>query len=394
MKHAPMIATCPRPAEIGGVTPAQSFALVFGAQFAAFGAMMPFLPAILAEGGLTSGQVGLVLAAGSLVRLVAAPLSGRLADRVPDMRRLLAVAALLAAMSALGFGLAAGFALLLAVQILHSIAAAPIVPLCDALAVGAVRRGGFDYARVRSVGSITFMLGAILAGFAAEWWGPRVATWMLAAGMLLTAWAALQLPATPPRAEAPSGSLWAPLREPVFRWVLPIAALIQGSHAVYYAFSTLHWQAAGLSTGFIGLLWALGVLAEIFLFVFGRPVVERLGVRGLALLAAAAGVLRWSVTAFTSEPAALVVIQLLHGLTFGAMHLAAMRALVGLPATLSGRAQTLLASAVSASTGGLMWASGPFYGLVGGLAFMAMAGLCLVALVLASRSLPGKPATP
>jgi PPP family 3-phenylpropionic acid transporter len=212
---------------------------------------------------------------------------------------------------------------------------------------------------------------------------------MLAAGLLLTAWAALQLPATPPRAEAPSGSLWAPLAEPVFRWVLPLAALIQGSHAVYYAFSTLHWQAAGLSTGFIGLLWALGVLAEIILFVFGRPVVERLGLRGLALLAAGAGVLRWTVTAFTNEPAVLVVIQLLHGLTFGAMHLAAMRALVGLPAGLSGRAQTLLASAVSASTGGLMWASGWLYGAVGGFAFLAMAALCVVAAALAARPAPG-----
>ncbi|MBX9752969.1 MAG: MFS transporter [Roseococcus sp.] len=378
------------------MTPSQSFALVFGAQFAAFGVMMPFLPAILAEGGLTPGEVGLVLAAGSLVRLVVAPLSGRLADRVPDMRRLLAAAALLAAASALGFGLAAGLALLLAVQVLHSVAAAPIVPLCDALAVGAVRRGGFDYARVRSVGSITFMLGAILAGFAAEWAGPRIAAWMLAAGLVLTAWAALQLPATPPRTEAPgshpsSGSVWAPLGEPVFRWVLPLAALIQGSHAVYYAFSTLHWQAAGLSTGFIGLLWALGVLAEIILFLFGRPLVDRLGLRGLALLAAGAGVLRWSVTAFTSEAVVLVVIQLLHGLTFGAMHLAAMRALVGLPAALSGRAQTLLASAVSASTGGLIWASGPFYGLVGGHAFLAMAGLCMAAFALALRPLPDKP---
>lgn len=379
------------------MTPAQSFALVFGAQFAAFGAMMPFLPAILAEGGLTAGEVGAVLAAGSLVRLVAAPLSGRLADAVPDMRRLLAVAALLAAAAALGFGLAAGLALLLAVQVLHSIAAAPIVPLSDALAVGAVRRGGFDYARVRSVGSITFMIGALAAGLAAEWAGPRIATWMLAAGLLVTAWAALRLPAPPGREgeKAPSPSLWAPLAEPGFRWVLPLAALIQGSHAVYYGFSTLHWQAAGLSTGFIGLLWALGVLAEIVLFLTGRPVVERLGVRGLALLAAGAGVLRWTVTAFTVEPAALLGVNLLHGLTFGAMHLAAMRALMALPAGLSGRAQTLLASAVSASTGGLMWGSGWLYGAAGGLAFLAMAGLCALAFALALRPPPAPgPAAP
>ena len=380
------------------MTPSLSFALVFGAQFAAFGAMMPFLPAIMAEAGLSAAQVGMLLAAGSLVRLVAAALSGRLADRAPDMRRVLALAALLAAVSALGFGLAAGFAALLAVQLLHSIAAAPIVPLSDALAVGAVRRGGFDYARVRSAGSITFMLGALFAGIAAEWAGPRVAAWMLAAGLLVTAWAALRLPTAAPRneaapgeaapGEAANGSLWAPFAEPAFRWILPLAALIQGSHAVYYAFSTLHWQAAGLSTGFIGLLWALGVLAEVVLFLYGRGVVERLGVRGLILVAAGAGILRWSVTALTSEPAVLVVVQLLHGATFGAMHLAAMRALMGLPAGLSGRAQSLLAAAVSAATGGLIWASGPLYGAVGGQAFLAMTALCVLAFMLALRSPP------
>jgi len=375
------------------VTPSLSFALVFGAQFAAFGAMMPFLPAILAEAGLSAAQVGLLLAAGSLVRLIAAALSGRLADRAPDMRRVLAVAALLAAVSALGFGLAAGFAALLAVQLLHSIAAAPIVPLSDALAVGAVRRGGFDYARVRSAGSITFMLGALFAGIAADWAGPRIAACILAAGLLVTAWAALRLPATTPRSEAAPGetvgrSLWAPFAEPGFRWILPLAALIQGSHAVYYAFSTLHWQAAGLSTGFIGLLWALGVLAEVLLFLYGRRLVERLGVRGLTLVAAGAGVLRWTATALTSDPAALVIVQLLHGATFGAMHLAAMGALVRLPAGLSGRAQSLLASAVSATTGGLIWASGPLYGTAGGLTFLAMAALCLLAFMLALRQAP------
>jgi hypothetical protein len=61
------------------------------------------------------------------------------------------------------------------------------------------------------------------------------------------------------------------------------------------------------------------------------------------------------------HPLALVVVQLLHGATFGAMHLAAMRALLGLKQGLAGRAQALLASAVSASTGGLIWLSGPLY---------------------------------
>jgi hypothetical protein len=65
------------------------------------------------------------------------------------------------------------------------------------------------------------------------------------------------------------------------------------------------------------------------------------------------------------------------------MHLAAMRALVALPAEVSGRAQTLLASGVSAATGLFMWLCGPAYAAGGGLVFLGMALLCGVAAVLA-----------
>ena len=361
------------------------FALLWAAQFFAFGAMMPFLPAILAEGGLTAAQVGAVMAAGSLVRLLAAPIGGLLADRAADIRRVLALACLLAALTALGYGLAAGLAALLAVQVLHSLLAAPVMPLSDALALGAVRAGRFDYARVRAVGSVAFIIGAVAAGQAAELAGPRAAAWLLAAGLLVASLAALRLPAVPPRPREAKPSLWAPLAEPGFRRILLPAALIQGSHAVYYGFSTLHWQAAGLGSGFVGLLWGLGVAAEVVLFVYGRALADRLGLRGLALLAALAGVLRWSVSAWTTAPAALVVVQLLHGATFGAMHLAAMRALLALPPGLAGRAQALLAAAVSAATGALIWASGPLYTSLGGGAFWAMAALCALAAPLAWR---------
>jgi PPP family 3-phenylpropionic acid transporter len=386
MAHVPAIATPPWPAEIGTVTVPTRFAFAFGAQFAGFGAMMPFLPAILAEGGLGADEVGLVMAAGSLVRLLAAPLSGRIADSVPDVRRMLAVCALVGAAAAAGFGVAAGFALLLAVQTLHSAAAAPIIPLTDSQAVAAVRAGGFDYARVRAVGSITFILGAVAAGVLVEWGGPRVAAWMLAAALLLTASAALALPPPAPRvARGTSVSLWAPLREPGFRRILIVAALVQGSHAAYYAFSTLHWQAAGLSSALIGTLWGWGVVAEVILFLYGGRLADRLGVRGLAWLAAGSGLLRWTVTGFTTDLVPLFLVQGLHAATFGAMHLAAMRALVALPAEVSGRAQTLLASGVAASTGLFLWLSGPAYAAGGGLVFLGMALLCGVAAALATR---------
>ena len=44
------------------------------------------------------------------------------------------------------------------------------------------------------------------------------------------------------------------------------AALIQGSHAAYYAFASINWQAQGLGGLTIAGLWVLGVLAEIVVF--------------------------------------------------------------------------------------------------------------------------------
>lgn len=58
---------------------------------------------------------------------------------------------------------------------------------------------------------------------------------------------------------------------PSFLLFLLAASTIQGSHALFYAFGTLHWRAQGFADGTIGALWALGVVAEIGLFaVSGR----------------------------------------------------------------------------------------------------------------------------
>ncbi|MFL1464394.1 MFS transporter, partial [Roseococcus sp. DSY-14] len=164
--------------------PARAFALLYAAQFAGFGAMMPFLPAILAAGGLSATQVGWVLALGTLTQVAAAPLLGRLADRGGAARRVLALAALAAAAAALGYVAAAGFALLLLARVLHGLGVAPIIPLTDALAL---RAPGLDYARVRAAGSLAFIGGAVAAGWLVGAAGPQAAAWLLAGGMLAAA---------------------------------------------------------------------------------------------------------------------------------------------------------------------------------------------------------------
>ena len=69
------------------------FIFLYAAMYAAFGVASPFLPAFVTAGGLPPEQLGLVLAAGTAVRLLSAPLAGRIADLIGRLRIVLAVCA-------------------------------------------------------------------------------------------------------------------------------------------------------------------------------------------------------------------------------------------------------------------------------------------------------------
>lgn len=371
---------------VGVTSSAPRFGLLFIAQFGAVGVMMPFIPPLMAASGLSAGEVGGVIAAGSAVRLVAGPLGGRVADGLGQPRAVMAGGAVIAALAACLYGLAQSLPGFVAASVLMALGSASVVPLGDAMALRAAREEGWDYGRVRSLGSVAFIVTASTGGWLAERAGAGSVAWLLAAAMVASALAALMLPARPGAARRGGSAFRAVLALPAFRRILLVAALIQGSHAAYYAFGSIHWAQSGVSGTAIGLLWAWSVVAEVALFAWGRGLADRLGARGLALVAAMAGLLRWSITAETVALPALVAAQALHALTFGAMHLATMRVMQHtIPHAVAGTAQTLLAAGIGAMMMAATLAAGQGYAAVGPAVFWAMGAMCAVALPLARR---------
>ncbi|MDB5369120.1 MAG: Transporter, major facilitator family protein [Roseomonas sp.] len=366
---------------------AARYAALLGAAYAALGISQPFLPAFFAARGLSASEVSVALALGSGVRLVVGPLAGRLADRLGDPRLLLAAVAAASALAACGFLVGAGLLGLLLAQLLYSIVLAPLIPLSETVTLGAARQGLFEYSRVRSVGSATFILASALAGWLVGREGYSVVPMLLAAMLALAAVAALGLRRTGQAGRPRAGGFRSVLALPGIRRLMLLSALVQGSHAALYAFGSIHWGAAGHSPATIGLLWAEGVVAEIMLFFYGGRLAARLGPRGLTCLAALAGVLRWGLLAETTWLPVLAFAQLLHGLTFGAQYLASMRLLLALvPPHQAATAQSLHASlGVGLTSGLLTLACGPLYAVWGGGVFWAMAALCAVALPLGWR---------
>src|SRR5258708_18331339 len=110
------------------------------------------------------------------------------------------------------------------------------------------------------------------------------------------------------------------LRRPRFLAIMAAGSLIQASHAVYYGFSTLDWTRHGFDGKTIGMLWALGVVAEIVLFACATRLPPAIGPIALMLIGAAGAVVRWIATAFDPPLALLAPLHLLHAISFGATH--------------------------------------------------------------------------
>jgi PPP family 3-phenylpropionic acid transporter len=361
--------------------------------YAAFGVASPFLPAFVSARGLPPEQLGLVLGAGTAVRLLTASLAGRIGDLIQALRVVLVVFTALAASVTLGYLEAYGFWILLAMSLLHAASLAPITILADALALGSASpppssgRRGFEYGWVRGTGSAAFILGTLLSGQVVSAFGLDLIVWQQAFLLGVAAVAAILVPElihdrTVDAVRAPAGGVLILLRLPQFRNLVLVAALILGSHAMHDTFAVIRWSAAGISPAIASLLWSESVAAEVLVFfVIGPTLVTRVTPAGALAIAALAGMLRWAVMAQTTDVMALALVQPLHGITFALLHLACMRLLARIvPQGLEGTAQAIYGTVgIGVASALLTLVSGALYARLGARGFWVMGALCVLA---------------
>jgi PPP family 3-phenylpropionic acid transporter len=76
----------------------------------------------------------------------------------------------------------------------------------------------------------------------------------------------------------------------------------------------------------IGWLWALGVIAEVLMFIVMHRWLKRSSIENIMLLSLLLTIVRWVMTAFYAESLLVIAImQCLHAFSFGAMHVASIQ---------------------------------------------------------------------
>ncbi|MBU6271118.1 MAG: MFS transporter [Betaproteobacteria bacterium] len=386
--------------ETGAAMPgARQVSALFFSVFALVGSMSPYMPLYFEAWGLSIAQISLLLAVPQLVRLVAPSFWGWCADHAPDAGRLLVLAAGGSLAASLLIALAQGSAgwLMLWLAIFHFCTAAHS-PIGEAMALRLTAGNAGAYGRIRQWGSIGFILAVAGVGPLLDASGVRWLTLpmgLLSLLLLASAWRIARVTALagggrkadPGRVAAPG--VLVRLREPRLALFFASCALMMFAHAALYGFYSLLLDRQGYSKAGIGLVWTLGVLAEIVLFRVQHRIFARFGALPLLGFSMAVAAARFVLIGLGDGHWLLVVlVQLMHAITFGVHHSASMALLHRWfePAA-QGRAQALYATlgyglggAAGSLAAGAIWAmAGPGWTFsVAGMA-AALGGLAVLA---------------
>ncbi len=295
--------------------------------FASLGAFMPYWGLYLQGLNYDARQIGELMAIVAVTKVVSPNVWGWIADHTGKRMAIVRLGCLLAVLAFAGVFFVQGFWWLAFVMLIYSFFWNAALPQFEATTMARLGDQAHRYSRIRLWGSVGFIFTAALMGPLLQSHGTALLPWVVAS-LIVAIWLiSMTIP------EQAAGHLpldHEPLRRVLLRpqvlALLLACFLVQFSHGPYYTFYSIYLEKFGYSRTLIGQLWALGVVAEVVVFMFMHRLVPRFGLRRLFLWALALTAIRWLLIAgFVEQLALLALTQLFHAASFGVFHAVAIQ---------------------------------------------------------------------
>lgn len=367
---------------------------LFAAIFLPVGIYLPYFPLWLDHVGFGAREIAIILSAPMFLRLATTPFITSFADRASDRVHVLIAMAVAAFLLSLGYFLTPSYVVMVGVSVALAVVWTPHGPLADSLALSGVRRFGSDYASLRIWGSASFLIANLAGGMLLSVTGIENVPFLIAAGLAGVVAASLFAPRLGrPRIPSPlsASSLHIPeggksLFNPALLWVVAGAGLITASHGFVYGFGSIYWTSLGIGEKVVGVLWSLGVLAEVGIFLAFRRLFGNASSIHILLLAGVGAMLRWIAFPLIWPSglgvAGFVVGQSLHALSTGLVLLGVQKMIAQTVADHRlGAAQGLVFFGNGFSMAAVMLVSGPLYETLGVKGFYVMAGIAAAGVI-------------
>lgn len=295
--------------------------------FAALGALIPYWGLYLKSLGFNPAEIGELMALLMATKIVAPNLWGWLSDHTGRRMTVVRLASLLTVIAFVGVFFAQGFWWLALVMLLFSFFWNASLPQLEVTTLTHLGDNAHRYSIIRLWGSMGFILTVVILGLILDRHGSALLPPVLLV-LLLGIWlASLCIPGRDvPLLDFVHEPLRKTLKRPEVLAFFAMCFLMAASHGPYYTFYSIYLQTHAYPRSLIGQLWALGVIAEIGVFLIMPHLLSRLGLRTLLLISFALASLRWVLIGFfVDQFTVLIFAQLLHGATFGSYHAVAIQ---------------------------------------------------------------------
>jgi PPP family 3-phenylpropionic acid transporter len=292
--------------------------------YAFIGMFAPYWSLYLKSIHFDAIEISILLSIQPVMRMIAPTIWGWLADHTGKRLLVVQIAATLSALFYLGVFFTTSFWGMFMVLMLMAFFWSASMPWVEATTMTYLGKNTAHYGRIRSWGSIGFIVAVVGLGYAFDY---IEIAWLLWAGLVCELGILIfsrQIPKTEVLAHhTDTQSIKQLVLQPAVLALFGACFLMSVAHGPYYTFYSIYLVEHGYAKSAVGGLWALGVICEIGVFFLMPALAKRFGFTRILLISFAAAIVRFMLIAWTVDYIALLLAaQVLHALTFGAYHAA------------------------------------------------------------------------
>lgn len=334
--------------------------------FAVVGTLIPFWGIYLKSLGYSSQDVGIISAIILATRIVAPNFWGWLADHTQQRLRIIRLGSLAASIVFAGILLDQRYWWLVLVVSCYTFFWHAVLPQFEVITLGYLGNNYHRYSQIRLWGSLGFTAAVVGLGLVFDVISIHFLPLFILTFLILIWLSSLTLKdVSEKKTEGQRPRFVSLVFQPVILCFLASSFLLQLSHGPYYTFYTLYLvENYGYTRTATGLLWAVGVLAEVAIFIVMHKLLHRFSLRALMLFSLLVTSLRWLLIAYGADSLAILLFaQLLHACSFGVAHAVSIELVrTHFKGANQGQAQAMYSSfsfgaggAAGALIGGLLW---------------------------------------
>jgi PPP family 3-phenylpropionic acid transporter len=293
--------------------------------FAFVGMFSPYWSLYLTSLEFNAVQIGILMSVQPVMRMLSPALWGWLADRWGNRQQVIQLAAAGSLLCYAGVFFTTDYYALLIILAAMSFFWSASMPLVEATTFSYLGKNSARYGRLRSWGSLGFIMAVLGLGYAFDY---IAIGWILWAGLLIQLgilYYAQLIPATQVIAHhTDSHPILRIVTQPQVLTLFGACFLMAVAHGPYYTFFSLYLVEHGYAKSAIGALWTLGVVCEIGVFFIMPWLMRRFPLPQILIASLALAVIRFLLIGWQVDTLFLLLFaQVLHAATFGAFHASA-----------------------------------------------------------------------